>query len=94
MTKAAHTGRAKLRAAGIIRDPEKSSLSIRWSADTLLSGPMISLRLGSVSTRRVFPYSDYGTWAMSGWDQIFFYDPEGNRRPARRRPRVSVVIDR
>jgi glyoxylase I family protein len=24
------------------------------------------------------PYSDYGTWAMSGWDQIFFYDPEGN----------------
>lgn len=24
------------------------------------------------------PYSDYGTWAMSGWHQIFFYDPEGN----------------
>ena len=24
------------------------------------------------------PYSDYGGWAMSGWDQIFFYDPEGN----------------
>jgi len=23
-------------------------------------------------------YSDYGTWAMSGWHQIFFYDPEGN----------------
>jgi glyoxylase I family protein len=24
------------------------------------------------------PYSDYGAWAMSGWDQIFFHDPEGN----------------
>jgi glyoxylase I family protein len=24
------------------------------------------------------PYSDYGTWAMSGWHQIFFHDPEGN----------------
>lgn len=24
------------------------------------------------------PYSDYGGWAMSGWQQIFFYDPEGN----------------
>jgi glyoxylase I family protein len=24
------------------------------------------------------PYSDYGTWAMEGWHQIFFYDPEGN----------------
>lgn len=24
------------------------------------------------------PYSDYGTWAMNGWHQIFFHDPEGN----------------
>ena len=24
------------------------------------------------------PYSDYGTWAMSDWHQIFFHDPEGN----------------
>lgn len=24
------------------------------------------------------PYSDYGKWAMNGWYQIFFYDPEGN----------------
>lgn len=23
-------------------------------------------------------YSHYGAWAMSGWDQIFFYDPAGN----------------
>jgi glyoxylase I family protein len=23
-------------------------------------------------------YADYGAWAMSGWHQIFFYDPEGN----------------
>ena len=23
-------------------------------------------------------YSDYGDWAMSGWHQIFFYDPDGN----------------
>jgi catechol 2,3-dioxygenase-like lactoylglutathione lyase family enzyme len=24
------------------------------------------------------PYSDYGNWAMNGWYQIFFQDPEGN----------------
>ena len=24
------------------------------------------------------PYSDYGAWAMGGWQQIFFYDPAGN----------------
>jgi catechol 2,3-dioxygenase-like lactoylglutathione lyase family enzyme len=24
------------------------------------------------------PFSDYGAWAMNGWDQIFFHDPEGN----------------
>lgn len=23
------------------------------------------------------PYSDYGTWAMAGWYQVFFQDPEG-----------------
>ncbi len=23
-------------------------------------------------------YSDYGTWAMNGWHQIFFHDPDGN----------------
>jgi glyoxylase I family protein len=24
------------------------------------------------------PYSDFGGWAMKGWQQIFFYDPDGN----------------
>jgi catechol 2,3-dioxygenase-like lactoylglutathione lyase family enzyme len=24
------------------------------------------------------PYSNYGAWAMNGWEQIFFHDPEGN----------------
>lgn len=24
------------------------------------------------------PYADYGAWAMQGWQQIFFYDPDGN----------------
>jgi catechol 2,3-dioxygenase-like lactoylglutathione lyase family enzyme len=24
------------------------------------------------------PFADYGAWAMNGWDQIFFHDPEGN----------------
>jgi catechol 2,3-dioxygenase-like lactoylglutathione lyase family enzyme len=24
------------------------------------------------------PFSDYGAWAMQGWEQIFFYDPDGN----------------
>ena len=24
------------------------------------------------------PYADYGTWAMAGWYQIFFHDPDGN----------------
>jgi catechol 2,3-dioxygenase-like lactoylglutathione lyase family enzyme len=23
-------------------------------------------------------FSDYGAWAMKGWEQIFFYDPDGN----------------
>ena len=23
-------------------------------------------------------YSDYGGWAMAGWHQVFFYDPDGN----------------
>ena len=23
-------------------------------------------------------YSDFGDWAMTGWKQIFFYDPDGN----------------
>jgi glyoxylase I family protein len=23
-------------------------------------------------------YADYGKWAMNGWHQIFFYDPDGN----------------
>ena len=29
-------------------------------------------------TERGVPFSDFGTWAMKGWRQIFFYDPEGN----------------
>jgi len=24
------------------------------------------------------PFSNYGAWAMNGWEQIFFYDPDGN----------------
>lgn len=24
------------------------------------------------------PYADYGAWAMNGWEQIFFHDPDGN----------------
>jgi glyoxylase I family protein len=24
------------------------------------------------------PYADYGKWAMAGWYQIFFHDPDGN----------------
>ncbi len=23
-------------------------------------------------------YADYGGWAMAGWHQVFFYDPDGN----------------
>jgi glyoxylase I family protein len=29
-------------------------------------------------TDRGIPFSDYGAWAMKGWEQIFFYDPDGN----------------
>ena len=29
-------------------------------------------------TEKGIPFSDYGAWAMSGWEQIFFHDPEGN----------------
>jgi glyoxylase I family protein len=24
------------------------------------------------------PFADFGAWAMNGWEQIFFYDPDGN----------------
>ena len=24
------------------------------------------------------PFSDFGAWAMKGWEQVFFYDPDGN----------------
>lgn len=27
---------------------------------------------------RKIPYANYGAWAISGWEQIFFQDPEGN----------------
>ena len=29
-------------------------------------------------TEKGVPFSDYGAWAMNGWEQIFFHDPEGN----------------
>ena len=29
-------------------------------------------------TEKGVPFADYGTWAMGGWYQIFFYDPAGN----------------
>ena len=29
-------------------------------------------------TAKGIPFSDYGAWAMKGWEQIFFHDPEGN----------------
>lgn len=29
-------------------------------------------------TERGIPFSDYGAWAIKGWNQIFFHDPEGN----------------
>jgi glyoxylase I family protein len=27
---------------------------------------------------RGIPFSNYGAWAINGWEQIFFHDPEGN----------------
>ncbi len=27
---------------------------------------------------RGIPYADWGAWAMQGWQQVFFYDPDGN----------------
>ncbi len=29
-------------------------------------------------TEKGIPFADYGAWAMGGWHQIFFHDPEGN----------------
>ncbi|MBL6079609.1 VOC family protein [Belnapia sp. T18] len=29
-------------------------------------------------TEKGIPFSDYGAWAMNGWEQIFFHDPDGN----------------
>ena len=28
--------------------------------------------------QRGIPYADFGAWAMKGWQQIFFHDPDGN----------------
>jgi len=27
---------------------------------------------------KCIPYADYGKWALAGWYQIFFHDPDGN----------------
>jgi glyoxylase I family protein len=29
-------------------------------------------------TERGVPFADFGAWAIEGWNQIFFHDPEGN----------------
>ena len=29
-------------------------------------------------TEKGIAFSDYGAWAMNGWEQIFFHDPDGN----------------
>ena len=29
-------------------------------------------------TERGVPFADFGAWAIEGWHQIFFHDPEGN----------------
>lgn len=29
-------------------------------------------------TERGVPSADFGAWAIEGWHQIFFHDPEGN----------------
>ena len=29
-------------------------------------------------TAKGIAFCDYGAWAMKGWEQIFFYDPDGN----------------
>lgn len=34
-------------------------------------------------------YSDYGGWAMAGWHQIFFYDPDGNVIEVHQAPQQS-----
>ena len=38
--------------------------------------------LNSIFKKRLddkgIPYSDFGAWAMKGWEQVFFYDPAGN----------------
>ena len=42
----------------------------------------IAFRTDDIAAKRLeengVPYSDYGTFAMNGWHQIFFYDPDGN----------------
>jgi glyoxylase I family protein len=42
----------------------------------------VAFRTGEAFKKRLdekgVPYSDYGGWAMSGWHQIFFHDPDGN----------------
>ena len=44
----------------------------------------IAFRTDNIDTIKIrlkergIPFSDYGAWAMKGWEQIFFYDPDGN----------------
>jgi glyoxylase I family protein len=44
----------------------------------------IAFRTDDIDTFKVrlqakgIPYANYGAWAINGWEQIFFHDPEGN----------------
>ena len=46
----------------------------------LIDGTRLSVQSKSSTelTEKGVPFADYGTWAMGGWYQIFFYDPAGN----------------
>jgi glyoxylase I family protein len=54
-----------------------------WTGNTMnpLELGHIALRTDDIEafkrrlTERGIPFSDYGSWAMDGWDQIFFHDP-------------------
>jgi catechol 2,3-dioxygenase-like lactoylglutathione lyase family enzyme len=64
---------------------ETSSAAFEWaSRSTLWRRGHIAFRTDDIEAfkRRLdekgVPYADYGGFAMNGWQQIFFQDPEGN----------------
>ena len=71
-------GRTPISISGkVIGAPELKNM-----VEASLDGWLTSGRFNDAFEKRLddkgIKYSDFGDWAMTGWKQIFFYDPDGN----------------